>query len=92
MTLVALVAGVALLGVALIDLLWTTLWVSGRAGPLTGRISALAWATAVRVFGDHHGRLSLLGPLTVVCRHHRLVSVAVVRLGSRLRRRCNVHP
>lgn len=38
-----LLLGVALLAVAIVDLLWTTLWVEGGAGPLTARLMSSTW-------------------------------------------------
>ena len=39
--------GLGLLAVTVLDLLWTTLWPTGGAGPLTGRVAGALW-TAVR--------------------------------------------
>ncbi|MBA3901274.1 MAG: hypothetical protein H0X62_13880 [Bacteroidetes bacterium] len=37
------VAGVFILALCLIDILWTTLWIDGAAGPLTRLITYSAW-------------------------------------------------
>ncbi|SDQ78513.1 potassium channel family protein [Halopelagius longus] len=47
----------------IVDLLWTTLWVDGGAGPLSSRLSKWVWRLLRRV-GERHSRLlSLAGPL-----------------------------
>lgn len=61
-----LVVGVALLATAVVDLLWTTLWVDGGAGPLSSRLANRAWRVFRRA-GDDHPRLkSLTGPVVLV--------------------------
>ncbi|GAB3670245.1 potassium channel family protein [Halopiger thermotolerans] len=58
--------GVVLLAVTVVDLLWTTLWVEGGAGPLTSRVMAWTWRL-VRWVGSQNDRiLSLSGPLVLV--------------------------
>ncbi len=64
--LLSLVLGLLLLGVALVDLLWTALWITGKAGPLSGRLSRAAWRVMLRVGWDRHRLLSLFGPLSLV--------------------------
>lgn len=58
-----LALGIVVLGVAVVDLLWTTLWVEGGAGPLTSRLMASTWA-AIRRPGERYPRvLTLAGPV-----------------------------
>ncbi|WP_408959360.1 ion channel [Natrinema sp. 74] len=58
--------GAVLLGVAVVDLLWTTLWVEGGAGPLTSRLMAWTWSVFKRI-GDRNSRLlTLAGPAILV--------------------------
>lgn len=58
------VAGAALVVFALLDALWTTLWLEGAAGPLTSRLSTLIWRVIQLVTGpDQHRILNLAGPL-----------------------------
>ena len=58
-----LILGTVVLGVAVVDLLWTTLWVEGGAGPLTSRLMASTWA-AIRRPGRRYPRvLTLAGPV-----------------------------
>ena len=58
-----LAVGMILLGGTVIDLLWTTLWVAGGAGPLTSRLMVWTWRSLRRI-GAHNSRLlSLSGPL-----------------------------
>lgn len=60
------VLGVAVLVLVVIDLLWTTLWVEGGAGPLTGRLMAWEWM-GIRTVGDSYPPIrSLSGPLILV--------------------------
>ncbi|UHQ99068.1 potassium channel family protein (plasmid) [Natrinema zhouii] len=64
---VALLAlGVALLAATVIDIVWTTLWVEGGAGPLTSRLMAWTWRTLRRIGGQNPRLLSLSGPLLFV--------------------------
>lgn len=63
MNLAYLTLGVLILAAVVVDLLWTTLWVEGGAGPLTSRLMAGTWRT-VRRFGGGNPRVrSLSGPL-----------------------------
>ncbi|MFC6826633.1 ion channel [Halopelagius fulvigenes] len=58
-----LLLGAAMLVLVIADLLWTTLWVDGGAGPLSSRLSNGVWRLLRRV-GERHSRLlSLAGPL-----------------------------
>lgn len=66
MALVRLGLGSLLLAVAVVDLLWTTLWVAGGAGPLTSRLMAWTWSGFRRI-GDRGSRLlTLSGPAILV--------------------------
>lgn len=63
MNLVLLVVGVLLLASLIFDLLWTTLWVEGGAGPLTSLLMAWVWRT-LRQFREIDSRvLTLSGPI-----------------------------
>jgi len=63
---VPLVLGVVLLVAAVGDLLWTTLWVEGGAGPLTTRVTTWTWRT-IRKLGSQRTRvLTLAGPVTLL--------------------------
>jgi hypothetical protein len=58
-----LLVGAFLLVLAIVDLLWTTLWVDGGSGPISGRLSTGIWA-GLRRFGGRRSRaLGLAGPL-----------------------------
>lgn len=63
---VYLLSGALLLSVASVDILWTTLWVQGGAGPLTSRLMEFVWTLFRRTFGDRHRPLSLAGPTILV--------------------------
>lgn len=62
MSALAAALGVAILLLVVVDLLWTTLWVEGGAGPLTARFMTWSWRLHRRV-GDRHRVLTLAGPL-----------------------------
>lgn len=58
--------GVLFLLVFTVDLVWTTLWVDGGAGPLTSQLMAGTWATIRRVAPPGSRVLALAGPLILV--------------------------
>ena len=66
MELIYLLLGVGLLGITVVDFLWTTLWVEGSAGPLTARLMAWEWK-GLRQISDSHAKIrSLSGPIILV--------------------------
>lgn len=59
--------GIGLIVFALVDALWTTLWVDGGGGPLTRRATTWAWRGILRLVGrQRHRALSLFGPVLLV--------------------------
>lgn len=60
------VLGGTLVALVLLDALWTTLWVDGSAGPLTGRVSTHLWRLGLRAGRGRHRALSALGPVILV--------------------------
>lgn len=46
-----------------LDLLWTTLWVDGSAGPISSRLTTLLWHGLRRMGGRNGRTLSLAGPI-----------------------------
>ncbi|NGZ77263.1 two pore domain potassium channel family protein [Saccharibacillus alkalitolerans] len=56
-------AGLILIGIALIDFVWSTLWVEGGAGPVTRRLSTGLWKVFHKLFGRRPQALSLAGPV-----------------------------
>ncbi|OIB57347.1 potassium channel family protein [Natrialba sp. SSL1] len=66
MNLVYLTIGVVLLLGTIVDLLWTTLWVEGGAGPLTSRLMAWTWRSLRRIGAQNERLLSLSGLLIFV--------------------------
>lgn len=58
-----LVAGIAIVLAAIIDFIWTTLWVDGAAGPLTNHLSSAIWKFMRKTSRDHPKILSLAGPI-----------------------------
>jgi Ion channel len=61
-----LAIGIVLLVSAASDLLWTTLWVEGGAGPLTSRLMAWTWRVFRRVCRQNSRALTLAGPVIFV--------------------------
>ncbi|KYH24855.1 Ion channel [Halalkalicoccus paucihalophilus] len=61
-----LAIGIVLLVSAASDLLWTTLWVEGGAGPLTSRLMAWTWRVFRRVCRQNSRALALAGPVIFV--------------------------
>lgn len=61
-----LAIGIVLLVSAASDLLWTTVWVEGGAGPLTSRLMAWTWRVFRRVCGQNSRGLSFAGPVIFV--------------------------
>ena len=66
MELVTLALGVVLLTVGTIDILWTTLWIQGGAGPLTSRLMKGGWQVLRRMMGHRPTALTLSGPLILI--------------------------
>lgn len=63
---VYLLLGVSFLVLVVIDLLWTTLWVEGGAGPLTTRLMSWTWRLLRGIAGHRPRVLSLAGPIVLV--------------------------
>jgi hypothetical protein len=62
-----LIAGLLLVILAILDALWTTLWVDGGAGLLSAPLSSALWAGCKAVTGsDKHKALSLAGPFILI--------------------------
>ncbi|RXK51136.1 potassium channel family protein [Halorientalis pallida] len=62
MSVLLVLLGVLCLGVAIVDILWTTLWVEGGAGPLTSQMMAWTWRLLRRLSGDRQRILRVTGP------------------------------
>jgi hypothetical protein len=58
-----LALGSLLLSSAVIDLLWTTLWANGGAGPLSTRLTTALWRGLRTLGGDQSRLLNLAGPI-----------------------------
>ncbi len=65
MDVVYLILGVIFLGGTTIDLIWTTLWVDGGAGPLTRYLMRSGWNGMRIVSGDSPRVLRLAGPFMI---------------------------
>lgn len=66
MSLVYLVSGGLLLVIVSVDILWTTLWVQGGAGPLTSRLMSQMWKLMRKVIGHRQRLLTVSGPVILV--------------------------
>lgn len=56
------VLGAVLLAIAVLDLLWTTLWIEEGAGPLTSRLMVTMWRLIRRAGRDRPRTRTLAGP------------------------------
>ncbi len=56
-------AGIVVLVLVIVDIIWTTLWVDGGSGPLSGRLTTGIWRGLRFVSRDDSRVLSLAGPL-----------------------------
>lgn len=66
MSAINLIVGLGLLALVLVDLLWTTLWAEGGAGPLTSLLMDSEWRL-LRTVGSGESRIqTLAGPLILV--------------------------
>jgi len=66
MNVVPVLLGVVFLGVAVSDLLWTTLWVEGGAGPLTSGLMRWTWRALRSVSGRSRRILTISGPVVLL--------------------------
>lgn len=66
MTILLLVAGIALLVCALVDVVWTALWADGGSGPLSGRLTRTIWRALRRLVSRWDRAMSLAGPVAIV--------------------------
>ncbi|AQQ54536.1 potassium channel family protein [Planococcus lenghuensis] len=58
--------GVFILLFVITDLLWTTLWVDGGAGPISSRLTTVIWKGLRFITKDRSKLLSLAGPIILV--------------------------
>jgi len=61
-----LILGIVLLILFLIDIIWTSLWVDGRIGPLSGPISRGIWKFVRNISNSNSYWMSLTAPLILV--------------------------
>ena len=59
------VIGVVLLAVVVVDMLWTTLWADGGAGPVASRLSNWLWRGVRRAGSSRSTIVSLAGPIVL---------------------------
>ena len=57
--------GVLLLAVVVLDMLWTTLWADGGAGPVASRLSNVLWRGIRRAGTSRSTVVSLAGPIVL---------------------------
>lgn len=58
--------GITLIALTLMDIIWTTLWVNGRAGLLSGPVSRSIWKFIRKVTNGNSTWMSLTGPFILV--------------------------
>ncbi|WP_455449513.1 two pore domain potassium channel family protein [Natrinema thermotolerans] len=63
---VYLAVGIVILVTGIVDIVWTTLWVDGGSGPVSGRLTTGVWKGLRAVTGDRNRALSLAGPLILM--------------------------
>lgn len=59
------IVGIVFVGLVLLDVIWTTVWVGGKAGPMAGTIARVNWVV-FRPFRKRHRLPVLMGPLTLI--------------------------
>jgi hypothetical protein len=64
---VLIIAGAVFIIAAMIDAIWTIVWVDGRAGPITRFYAAGARNVLWWIIGAKHYALSAVGPAVLVC-------------------------
>lgn len=60
------ISGFMLVLLATIDLIWTTLWVDGGAGPLSKRLARGIWRLMKKISGGNKHIFSAVGPLILI--------------------------
>ncbi|ELY85846.1 hypothetical protein [Natrinema altunense] len=63
---VYLAVGIVVLVTGIVDIVWTTLWVDGGSGPVSGRLTTGIWKGLRAATGDRNRALSLAGPLILI--------------------------
>lgn len=63
MSVVLFALGLVIIAIAIIEAVWTTLWVDKGSGPITSWVMELTWRGFKSIFGKNHYMLSLAGPL-----------------------------
>ncbi|SFC50021.1 hypothetical protein SAMN04488102_10870 [Alkalibacterium subtropicum] len=51
---------------AIMDLIWTTLWIDGGAGPLSKRVARYTWKSIEKMTRKNNNILTLVGPIILV--------------------------
>lgn len=60
------ILGLIIIMVTIIDLVWTTLWVDGGAGPLSKRLAEIIWKTFNKIGEKKNTLYDFAGPITLV--------------------------
>jgi ABC-type thiamin/hydroxymethylpyrimidine transport system permease subunit len=66
MEVLLIIVGIILIGLVVIDFIWTTLWVQGGAGPITSKLTSGIWTITRKVSRNNKTVLSLAGPMLLV--------------------------
>lgn len=63
MSILYYLTGFSLVLLATVDLIWTTLWVDGGAGPLSKRLAKMTWSVFKKISRGNKHVFSVVGPL-----------------------------
>lgn len=66
MEIVFFISGLGVTLLAMVDLIWTTLWIDGGAGPISKRIARITWFVTKKISKNGKGLFNLVGPLILV--------------------------
>ncbi|QXE02338.1 potassium channel family protein [Terribacillus sp. DMT04] len=66
MEVLLIILGIALIGLVILDFVWTTLWVQGGAGPITSKLTSSIWTLFRKGSRSNKTVLSLAGPMLLV--------------------------
>lgn len=60
------IVGIAIIVFTIVDLVWTTLWVDGGAGPLSKRVAETLWKVFDKLGKKNSKFYDFTGPITLV--------------------------
>lgn len=66
MRIVLFILGTSVTIFTVVDLIWTTLWIDGGAGPISKRIARVTWMMTKKISKNRKGLFNIVGPLILV--------------------------